>query len=167
MKTKIYFLQQLNYNHIHHHVCLLQGHSNPLSVQWHVYHSFEWHIIVAVKIRQVLAIFINYNLFLGMVVYMYSMLMNLKWRKNKNWLKQKINRNINNIINHQALTVLEGMSNVNPANHHTHHRLTKEQSTVSHLQLSQSWAVYTMSSSEKCLQGSINSRTWLERTYAV
>ena len=51
MKTKIYFLQQLNYNHIHHHVCLLQGHGNALSVQWHVYHSFEWHIIVTVKIK--------------------------------------------------------------------------------------------------------------------
>ena len=55
------------------------------------------------------------------------------------------------------------MSSVNPANHHTHHCLTKEQSTVSYLQLAQSWAVHMMSSSEKCLLGSINSRTWLEK----
>ena len=61
------------------------------------------------------------------------------------------------------MTVSEGMLNVNPANHHTHHRLTKEQSTVSYLQMAQSWAVHTMSSSEKCFQGSINSRTWLEK----
>ena len=61
------------------------------------------------------------------------------------------------------MTVSDGMSNVNPANHHTHHRLTKEQSTVSHLQLAQSLAVHTMSSSEKCLLGSINSRTWREK----
>ena len=55
------------------------------------------------------------------------------------------------------------MSNVNAANHHAHHWLTKEQLTVSHLQLAQSWAVHMMSSSEKCLLGSINSRTWLEK----
>ena len=42
MKTKIYFEQQLNYKE----TAILC----PFNVQWHVYHSFEWHIIVAVKI---------------------------------------------------------------------------------------------------------------------
>ena len=41
--------------------------------------------------------------------------------------------------------------------HYRHRRSTNEQSTVSRLQLARSWVVRTMSSSEKCVLGSIRS----------
>ena len=44
---------------------------------------------------------------------------------------------------------------------------TEEQSTVSRSQVAQSHAVRKMSSSKKCLLGSIHSWTRLERTYTV
>ena len=45
---------------------------------------------------------------------------------------------------------------------HHHHRSTEKLSTVSRLQLARFWAMRTISSSEKCLLGSIHSWTWLE-----
>ena len=44
-----------------------------------------------------------------------------------------------------------------------HRRSTNEQSTVSRLQLARSWVVRTMSSSEKCVSGSIRSLGVLAR----
>ena len=46
---------------------------------------------------------------------------------------------------------------------HYHYRSPEEQSTVSRLQLARSWAVRTMSSSEKCLLRSIHSWTRQEK----
>lgn len=46
---------------------------------------------------------------------------------------------------------------------HHHHQLTEEQLTVRRLQLARSWAVRKISSSKKCLLGSIYSWTWLEK----
>ena len=46
---------------------------------------------------------------------------------------------------------------------HFHYRSSEEQSTVSRLQLARSWAVRTMSSSEKCLLRSIHSWTREEK----